>query len=88
MLSGTVETLCRADYSDALLQVAGISTGVRRVFPLSAPPASETGIDVKVDDEAAGGWELRQETGAIGFAEGSEPAPYGLVQIRYPPGCP
>jgi hypothetical protein len=87
MLGGKVNTICQQDFAGAVLDIAGVSTGVRNTFNLQRTPASVETIDVKVNQQLSNKWSYRPESQAIQFDPANVPGVYSQVEIEYQALC-
>lgn len=84
---GLIESICAADFAPFVEALATSLAGLRRFFPLSAPPAP-TSIEVTVDgarvpESATNGWTLRIDERALVFNGMAVPPPGAEVLIAY-----
>ncbi|HUU01667.1 MAG TPA: hypothetical protein VM425_09520 [Myxococcota bacterium] len=88
-LSGTIETICQADFSQPMLKVIGASVGYQRKFHLSGDPISADTVKVSINGTALEtGFVFEPAAREVVFDQGKAPAPYALVKIDYQAACP
>jgi|GEM_PF-2135631 len=88
LTGGVVDTLCQADFSAPMLEVAGVTTGYRSSFKLGDEPLYPESIEVYINAELVSeGWQYQPESREIVFDEGHCPKPYALLEIRYETAC-
>ncbi len=84
---GLFESICNANLAPFVEQLALRLTGLRRMFPLSAPPLVST-IRVRVDgrvipQSATSGWTWSATERAVVFEGSFVPPPSSTVEIQY-----
>jgi hypothetical protein len=84
---GLIESICTADFAPFVESLATSLSGLRRFFPLSAPPdpsSIEVRIDgVRVSEGQASGWSWSPQERAIRFSGASVPPPGSEISISY-----
>jgi hypothetical protein len=89
MFHGMLDTICQEDFANSVLRVAGVTTGVRRVFDLRRPPNAPAAITVRVDSATTtAGWTYNPIRQAVDFDENSTPRSHSLVEVEYTTACP
>lgn len=84
---GLLESICSANFAPWVEGLATTLAGLRRFFPLSAPPA-EGSIVVRIDGRVVNehpitGWQWDAARGGVAFSGMFVPAPGAEVQIEY-----
>ena len=84
---GLIESICAADFAPFVETLATSLAGLRRFFPLSAPPDSgsiQVFIDgVRITESESDGWAWLSSERAIVFTSQAVPPPGTEVQIAY-----
>ena len=84
---GLVESVCAADFAPFVETLATSLAGLRRFFPLSAPPEPDS-IEVRVDGvpvarDDTNGWTWLEDERAVTFNGAGVPSPGAELQIAY-----
>jgi hypothetical protein len=83
--NGLIESICTADFAPFVEELATALAGLRRFFPLSAPPGAAIRVfvdGVEIPMSATNGWVLRPERRGIEFV-GYVPPPGAEIRIEY-----
>lgn len=83
---GLFESICNADLAPFVEQLALRLTGLRRIFPLSAPPlvsSIRVLVDGRVVPQGASGWTWDAAERAVVFEGSFVPPPGAMVEIQY-----
>lgn len=84
--SGLIESICSPNFAPFVEALAVSLAGLRRFFPLSAPPGADVRVfvdDVEIPMSETMGWTLRPERRGIEFAGAYVPPPGAEVRIEY-----
>jgi hypothetical protein len=80
--NGLIESICTADFSPFVEELATRLAGLRRFFPLSAPPGSMIRVFVNGVEIPMSNWVVRPERRGIEFI-GYVPPPGAEIRIEY-----
>lgn len=84
--AGLIESICSPDFAPFVEALAVSLAGLRRFFPLSAPPGASVhvfvdGVEIPMSETM--GWTLRPERRGVEFAGAYVPPPGAEVRIEY-----
>jgi hypothetical protein len=84
--NGLIESICTADFAPFIEELAIALAGLRRFFPLSAPPGANIHVFVdgrEIPMSATMGWVLREDRRGIEFPGAYVPPPGAEIRIEY-----
>ncbi len=84
--NGLIESICTADFAPFVEELAITLAGLRRFFPLSAPPGTTVHVfvdGVEIPMSATMGWVLRADRRGVEFPGAYVPPPGAEIRIEY-----
>jgi hypothetical protein len=84
---GVIGSICDASFEDTLVQIAQALNTLRRIFPLSVEPGTDSIVvtvnGVAIPRDPAMGWQYRPQTQSIAFLGTYIPPPGSIIRIEY-----
>lgn len=83
---GLIESICSANFAPFVETLANTLAGLRRFFPLSAPPNAQIIVTVdgrRIPEDAATGWTYDEARRGVVFEGSYVPEPGAEVRIEY-----